>query len=263
MNLHPLKNLHILVTRPTLQARGLIKQIEQLGGNAILFPTIEIVDIENTATINHYLNNLTEFNGAIFVSVNAVQKTAELMKKANYVWPKGLEVIAVGATTAHAIIKLNWPLAAAPEAEFNSEAVLALPLLQQVAAKKIILFCGEGGRELLADTLRQRGAEVVLAVVYRRIKPRAILEPHSNIDYIVCTSNQGLKNLIEMVKPENHLWLQNKQLVVISQRMVALAKELHFVKPPLIATNATDDAIIQILINWVGENTHGSNFINQ
>ena len=263
MNSLCLNHVNVLVTRPAAQAQQLMQKIIECRGKPILFPTLEIADIEDKTLLNQQIDQLAQFDIAIFVSVNAVQKAAALLTSAKLNWPKKLKTVAVGATTAEAIKKLKWPLAVVPNDEFNSEAVLALPELQTVNAKKIIIFCGEGGRPLLADTLKQRGAEIELAIVYRRIKPRAILKQNVNIDLIVCTSNQGLENLVAMVKPEDLPWLQQQQLVGPSQRMVALAKELHFVKPLLVAANATDDAIMQTLINWAGENRHGSNSSNQ
>lgn len=262
MNSLYLNNVSVLVTRPAAQAQELIQKIIQFGGNPILFPTLDIADIKNKTLVNQQIHHLAQFDLAIFVSVNAVQKTANLLADAKMDWPKTLQTIAVGEATAAAIKQLDWPSALVPEGKFDSESVLALPVLKTVHAKKIILFCGEGGRTLLADTLMQRGAEVEVAIVYHRVKPKVIFERSVDIDLVICTSNQGLQNLVAMVKPEDQSWLLQQQLIVLSQRMVALAKELHFINPPFVAVNATDDAIMQTLINWVGENKHGSNSIS-
>jgi uroporphyrinogen-III synthase len=50
----------------------------------------------------------------------------------------------------------------------DSEGLLALPQLQVVAQRRIVLVKGPGGRELIADTLRERGAEVIEFNCYRR-----------------------------------------------------------------------------------------------
>ncbi|WP_296815495.1 uroporphyrinogen-III synthase [Thiobacillus sp.] len=55
----------------------------------------------------------------------------------------------------------------------DSEAVLALPQLQAVAGRQVVIVRGVGGRALMADTLRARGADVHFMECYRRTCPHA------------------------------------------------------------------------------------------
>ena len=64
-----------------------------------------------------------------------------------------------------------------PSERFDSEALLALPELETVAGKRIAIFRGEEGRELLGDTLRARGASVEYVACYRRVQPPADIRP--------------------------------------------------------------------------------------
>jgi uroporphyrinogen-III synthase len=107
--------------------------------------------------------------------------------------------------------------------------------------------------------LRARQAAVHEVDVYRRIMPPIALGNilfQKNISIIVCTSGEGLQNLVKMLGEESRTWLQDMRLLVVSERLAVQAKALGFVKMPIIADNATDNAIVNALISWQ-ETEHG------
>lgn len=244
-----LKNLNILVTRPQHQAQELCDEIKKLCGNPILFPTIEIADLEDSSLIESTFQKLNEFDFVIFISPNTVEKAFKFFQKN---WPEKVKAIAVGISTAHALERFGVKVVS-PAVHFSTEGVLDLPVLRTIINKQIAIFKGEGGREELSNTLRDRGAIVQEVSVYRRVKPLGLISLSKNIDIIICTSNTGLQNLYEMVGALDRRWLLQKPLLVISERMIALAHQLGFVKEPRVADNATDAAIIAALLKFVGE----------
>lgn len=145
-----LKNLTIVITRPKHQAQDLAEKITSLGGKTILFPTIDIADISDTTSLQNLIAQLKDFNLAIFISPNAVQKAAHFIKAQYNIWPHSVKIAAIGSSTAKALHDLGWRVDIYPVDKFNSETLLGLPALQHIAKQKIILFCGEGGRELIA-----------------------------------------------------------------------------------------------------------------
>jgi len=76
--------------------------------------------------------------------------------------------IAVGSGTAAELQRIGITDTLVPE-EFNSEGLLAMPDLQDIDQKRVLLVKGVGGRKLLADTLRDRGAACDLLDVYERV----------------------------------------------------------------------------------------------
>lgn len=243
------KKLRVLVTRPAHQANQLGRLIEQQGGQAILLPTIAIEFIEADLT------KLLQQDMAIFISPNAVQATQRLMQKQGIVWPKQIMIAAVGASTAQALSAAGLPATVVPE-QFNSEGLLALPALQNIGGKRIIIFRGDGGRELLSTILQQRSAVLTEVVIYRRTLPVMDIKQQlsgwqtGGLDIIVVTSNTGLQNLLTIIGEAARNWLLNMPLLVISERMAQFARELGFVKKPLVADNATDAAIVQALLKY-------------
>lgn len=248
-----LKNIRVLVTRPAHQAQSLIAEITILGGHAILFPTIEIVDAEDQLELRAQILQLADYQLAIFISPNAVAKTMPLLREIWPIWPSQVKIAAIGAATVESLRQQHLIVNYYPKISYNSEELLALPGLNEVGGKQIMLFRGAGGRELLAATLRDRGAKITEVVAYRRILPKipkVLPFSQNGIDIIVSTSNTGLQNLLEMCNEMDRTWLQNMSLLVISKRMIPVAKALGFTKPPVLAEDATDSAIVKALVIW-------------
>jgi len=250
----PLTGVGVLVTRPAHQAQALCQAIAEKGGQAICFPVLEIVDPENSASLSGVIDRLDSYDIAVFISPNAVNRALNIIFSQRRL-PESLKIAAVGKGSAKALQALGVTADIFPASRFNSESLLALDDLQQVSTKRIIVFRGEGGRELLAETLRARGAIVEYAECYRRVKPKADIAAlmrhwaRGEIDIIPVTSNEGLRNLFDMVGQLGRKWLQKTPLVVVSQRAVDLAQELGFVKDPIVC-EANDNAIVKAIIGW-------------
>ncbi|MHB1293119.1 MAG: uroporphyrinogen-III synthase, partial [Sulfuricella sp.] len=150
--MRPLENVGVVVTRPAHQAGNLAELIERAGGRAILFPTLEIFDAQDMGPLSGAIDRLEQFDLAIFISPNAVNKAMNqvLAKRA---WPQGLRCAAVGKGSGKALERFGCEGVLVPQGRFDSEALLALPELQDMAGKRVVIFRGEGGRELLGDEL--------------------------------------------------------------------------------------------------------------
>ena len=187
----------ILITRPIEQAAKLATLIQQAGGEPVVFPAIEIVEPANLQELAVLVNTLHRFDLAIFISPTAVSRAFQHILQ----WPPGLHAAAIGSGSAQALHQTGIQHVIAPAHGNDSEALLALPEMQQVSGKRIIIFRGEGGRELLGNSLRQRGAQVEYAECYRRTKPQADIAPllQQHFDAVVVTSREGLQNLHNML----------------------------------------------------------------
>ena len=251
----PLAGIGVLVTRPARQADNLCRLIEAQGGVAIRFPCLAILPPCNPEAADAVIQRLADFSIAIFVSANAVYHAMELISRRGGELPAGLQRIAVGAATARALERCGAPAQRAPE-RYDSAGLLALPELQAVAGRSIVIFRGEGGRELLRDALQARGARVTYAEVYRRGKPNLPVDDllprwaQGEIHAAVVTSNESLRNLYEIVGKLGWPWLCHTPLIVVSERAWSLARELGFSQPPLVASEASDEAIVDALLRW-------------
>jgi uroporphyrinogen-III synthase len=209
-----LRGRGVLVTRPGERAGNLARLVEQAGGRAWLFPAIEIEDLPAPRA----LGELERFDLAVFISPTAASKVVERLGA----WPRGLRAAAVGGGTRRELERRGVAGVIAPQGQADSEALLALPEMQQVARKRVVIFRGEGGRELLGDELRRRGAEVEYAECYRRTRPQG--ERHwsdAQVHAVTVSSSQGLANLFEMLDPA---FLRARPLFVPHPRVADTAR---------------------------------------
>lgn len=250
-----LAGIGVLVTRPAHQAEPLAILIEQAGGTAFRFPTIEIAPPIDPEPLLAVLDRLADYDLAVFVSANAVEQTFAWLRVRALAWPAGLPAACVGKATA-AALAARGVTAIAPPHRFDSESLLALPALQQVTGKKVVIFRGNGGRELLADALTERGATVTYAECYRRVRPQADAQAliehwrRGEIHIVVITSTASLHNLFEMLGETARAWLTHTAVVVLSEAQARTCRELGFSTEPLVAGEASDTAILETIRAW-------------
>ncbi|OUR98042.1 hypothetical protein A9Q81_12340 [Gammaproteobacteria bacterium 42_54_T18] len=252
-----LAKLSVLVTRPEGQGQALADKLQAGGLDVLLFPTLAIQPKALTPTEQQSVECLYRYSHVICVSANAAKMGVELLADYWPQWPVEQQWIAVGPATYAAM--QGWGLGEVllPVGASHSEGVLALDDLENLDDKKVLILRGVSGRELLADTLRQRGAGVDYLELYERKVPEItrLGLPNKLPEWlysdakkvIVVTSGDGLKNLITMaVGQERELFATS--LVVVSQRLADFAKQQGFASVR-VANGASDDAIALCINN--------------
>jgi uroporphyrinogen-III synthase len=199
----------VLVTRPARQAAALARKIATLGGRPLVFPAIVILPPADETPLREVQANLGRYDIAIFVSANAV----EYGVADPAAWPAQLLPLAPGPGTAAALAAVGIGHARVPTTTMDSEGLLALPELVDVAGRHIVIFRGTGGRELLRAALEARGAHVVQIECYRRAQPAAgaagLIEAWraKRVDAVTLTSSEGLDNLWAIFDAEGRSYL--------------------------------------------------------
>lgn len=242
----------VLVTRPAGQAAGLCRLIEQAGGRAIAFPTIEILPPADPGPPRSLLSQAWDL--LIFVSRNAVDHALTLLPGGRL--PEGSRLAAVGAATADALAAAGRAPDLVPHARFDSESLLGLPQLQDLSGERVLIVRGAGGRPLLGDTLTARGAEVAYAEVYRRVLPKAdaadlVARWSTDVKLVTATSGEVLDNLIALVGAEGRGPLLATPLVVVSERTAEAARTLGFTGLE-VAERADDEAVLAAICRIAG-----------
>lgn len=253
----PLAGKGIVITRPAAQAGRLAALIEAAGGVALLFPSIEISGVADSGPLDALIARLHEFDLAVFVSPNAAQMGMARIR-ARRELPANLALAAVGPGSARELAALGCAAVLSPAGRGDSESLLALPQLGQPRGMRVVIFRGDGGRELLADTLAARGAQVEYATCYRRTRPALDPAPliaawrRGALDAVTATSSEGLRNFCEMVGAAGTAYLVATPVIVPHPRIAQAARELGITRV-LVASEPGDEGVVAALTEYFGE----------
>lgn len=275
----PLSGWRVLNTRPAAQTEKWRLALQEAGADSARLALMEIAPLTDPAHIQAIKDRvmmLGEFQHAIFVSQNAATHGLHWIDQ---YWPQlpfELKFYAVGSATAAQLTDYGCRVTDAG-GTMNSEALLALPALQDLSHQKVLIFRGLGGRPLLAERLSERGAQVDYCELYQRVFPRqgaidrlAELRWGQKRDLVALHSGESLENWNQLLAelatgdtpndlaplsanidrlPYNLQQLKQVPIIVPGQRVAQLAKQLQFVQI-VVADNASDQAMIDALRRW-------------
>lgn len=248
----PLQGRGVLITRPAAQAASLAERLQSQGAQVWNFPTIDILPLEDDAPLRALGLRLASFDLAFFVSSNAVRQALAVLPRAD--WPATLRVATVGPGSAAALREAGFAYVIVPAERFDSEGVLALPEFapQAVQGRRVLVLRGDGGRELFAETLRARGAEVEQVSCYRRRQPSGDVAPilaawqAGQLHAISLTSSEGVDNFAALLGEPATALLAALPVFVPHERVAARARMQGAVR--VICHAAGDDGMLAALV---------------
>jgi uroporphyrinogen III methyltransferase / synthase len=203
----PLFGKKIVITRSREQSKKMAQRIAELGGEPILFPTIQIDAPQDTAPLDHAIGRIGEFDWVVFTSVNGVDRFFRRFFEVrddirDLAGPK---LGAIGPVTAAEIRKHGLKVDLLAK-EFIAEGVLDMLSDEDVRGKRFLIPRAEKAREVLPETLEQRGAEVDVVSVYRTVLPdssdidaaRDLLKS-KEVQAITFTSSSTVTHFLQML----------------------------------------------------------------
>lgn len=243
----------ILVTRPSPSGEQLVARLRTLGRVAYHSPLIEFAPGNELAQLPAMLSSLKPQDMIFVLSQYAVNYAHRALQLQAQPWPDFVSYYAIGRTTGLLMHRASSLPIVYPQDGETSETLLNLPALQSIRGRNALILRGNGGRELLADTLRERGVNVGYCECYRRSpifydgSEQSSSWQRAGINTLVVTSGEMLQQLYTLV-PDYYRtsWLLSCTLVVVSERLAALARQLGW-QTIRVAENADNDALIRAL----------------
>jgi uroporphyrinogen III methyltransferase/synthase len=178
--------------------------LEERGAEAIQAPTIRIAPVEDVAALDRACAEAGAYDWIVFTSANAVDYFMQrVLANGDVRDLKGVRLCAIGPSTAERVSRHGLRVDLTPD-EAKSEAVIeALLATGSLKGARVLLPRADIAREVLADQLRDAGAEVSEVAAYRTMLAgsdrngdqdvyRMLLE--RQIDAITFTSASTVKN---------------------------------------------------------------------
>jgi len=187
--------MRVLVTRPAAQASEWVRQLRAAGFGAEALPLIDIAPAADAAPVAAAWAALPERSLVFFVSPNAVAHFFALRPE-GMAWPEDLRAASPGPGTTLALAAQGVAHIAEPPADspqFDSEALWQGLRHEAWAGRRVTIVRGSGGRDGLAERLREAGAEIEFVAAYRRAAP------------LLADAEQALLNEAQ-ARPHEHLW---------------------------------------------------------
>ncbi len=252
--------INLLITRPAGRAAGLMTLLQDKVATLHHQPLIELLPGPDLDNLNTQLSQSKCNDINIFVSRYAVD-FCRTHTPALATSLKQSTLVAVGQSTASALAAWLDTSVITPTPE-NTEGMLSLPCLQQISNQRIAIFRGTNGRELLADTLKQRGASVHYIAAYQRMpitgQEHIWLDQWKslNINCIVVTSVELLTIMLRVLRSDDKSAPDNYYWIVASQRIANEAMQQGIRDNNIsVAQGASDEAILQ-QVNLLIGNSH-------
>lgn len=228
----------VLITRPRGQGETLAALLRDAGHVPVHQPALAIEPLPLSAADRRRILDLDLYHAVFFVSANAAELALEAFADVWPQWPVGVHWLTVGEATARVLAAAGM----APEypgAGFNSEAVLGLPCLADVADRRILICRADSGRDWLAARLRERGAEVDIIPFYRR-RPDPSFRWPGEASVVLVTSVEGWRAIAARVPAA-------ARVVSAGERVAQAVREDH-PGPVTVATSAHDRDMVAALV---------------
>src|SRR4051794_16836013 len=237
----PLHGTSVVVTRARAQASSLAARLRDLGARVVEAPAIR------TESLPAELPDLSGVDLVIVSSPNGAARLRELAGDARRL--AGCLVAVVGPGTAHAMRACGIEPDIVPARAVGEALAAALP----AEVDRAVVIRAEGGRTVVVEELRARGAEVGDVVAYgavpepldERTRERAL-----GADWAAFTSGSAARSFAAAAGGAEPIRGSGLRLASIGPQTSAVLRELGL-EPDLEAAEHTPDGLVAALVDVV------------
>ncbi|MZH02366.1 MAG: uroporphyrinogen-III C-methyltransferase, partial [Nitrospinae bacterium] len=257
----PLFGKTVVVTRKGDQAESMIDRLQELGAEPFFFPVIETIAPDDWSPLDNALNNLSQYQGLIFTSINGVRFFAErLITIGQDIRElKGLRVFTIGPKTAEAVLDLGIKVDVVPE-NFVAESLISSIGKENIKGKRFLIPRATVAREILPEQLREMGAIVDVAPAYQTVLPSPQVDELSkrlesgSIDIITFTSSSTVKNFLALTGEKLLPAIKNTKIACIGPVTAKTARDARL-NVEIVAEEYTVPALLDSIETFFNPNS--------
>ncbi|NLP44637.1 MAG: uroporphyrinogen-III C-methyltransferase [Peptococcaceae bacterium] len=254
----PLYGQKIVVTRARHQASELSKALAELGAEPLEFPVIRLAEPTNPELLQQAVAKLSQFSWIIFTSVNGVEAFfTELARQQQDIRElAGMQIAAIGPATQKALEEKGLRVTFVPD-EYRAEKIAEGLQAYLKPGQKVLLPRAEEAREILPETLRSWGVEVVVAPAYKTVlgdcdkQELQDLLRSKAITAVTFTSSSTVRNFWHLLDEDKSL-LEQVKCFSIGPITTATAEQLG-IKIDCEAKEYTIQGLVDALLQGVAE----------
>jgi len=218
-------NKKIIITRAQEQASEAHEIFKNNGAEVFDLPSLIIGPPDDWSPLDVALKQIYTYDWIIFSSANGVKNVEERIKQIDLSLSKiskTIKIAAVGRKTASLLSDINAKISFVPS-DFVADSLVANFPQNEIGLKLFIPRVQTGGRSILSDSFKLKGAEVTEVAAYESSCPQDIPQKtidalnSGKIDIIAFTSGKTVINTVSLLKKyfgENWLKLIEKIKIV-------------------------------------------------
>jgi len=250
-----LAGISVAITRAPHQAGELKNLVEENGGRAVLFPTIEIHPPDDFSACDSAISGLYMYDGLLFSSPNGVTGFMDRLKECG-ADPASLtvkKIYAVGQVTADTLARYGVGITLMPERFTGADLARAIQS-EDLKGLAFIFPTGNLTSTTLADTVRQLGGSVDTVMVYKTCPPAAahvvvfVTEVHEGrVDVVTFTSPSTVKNFAGLFTPAEAETIREKVHIAVIGPTTARAAEAAGFPPDIVSEQSTARDLVEAI----------------
>ena len=252
----PLFGKRIVTTRAREQSGTLREAIEELGGEAVEIPAIEIRDPRSWELMDQAIDRLEEFDYLVFTSANGVKKFLGRLPACGRDVRnlKGLQIGAIGPGTSAELAADGIHADFLPR-EYRAEGLIEHFKDIDVRGKSFLIPRAKVARDILPRTLEERGACVEVVEAYETVQPQfapgeleGLLNPSP--DMITFTSSSTVTNFVKLMESENLLAILKEVAIASIGPITSATIRKHGLQVSVAAADSTVGGLVQALQDY-------------
>lgn len=238
----------ILVTRSGPEGQALAARLSARGASVSHYAPVRLAAPSDPSMLARELLAWLPADCLVVPSAAALRQLARLIRPSDL---GATPIVVPGRGSAERGSALGFQNLVFPDQEGTSERMLDLPELSAVAGRRILILAAAGGRRLIEDSLRHRGAEVGRLHVYRRVPvepgPKLLEELSAAADLVTLLASGGALAGLQARLPPSAWQTVAAHLAIAPSARVAELAEAAGCGRVGVAAGADDDSMLRAL----------------